>query len=303
MFEPNCVLIKNAPEIHLKTSFVEDFFLKKLREHIRHSLKKNNIEIHDISSERGRIVLKSGDLGKSLVLLKKVFGIHAISIAQSFEEKDFEKIIEKTLSCCGNFFEKEDTFAVRASVVNSKPFHSREIEMALGEKILRKFPFLKVSLKFPKKEVFVEVKKDSFYVFFENFKGLGGIPVGCEGNVGVFFSEKKECLAASYLMLKRGCNVFPIIKEKTPEIEKNISLLLPFNSFQDFFLTEEKDLQTLIEKKQIIALIDCSKTLDKSVLEKISENRKKFQLPFFYPLLCFPKEELERILKLVENEK
>ncbi len=299
MFKPDCVLIKTAPEIHLKTSFVEDFFLKKLKEHIRHSLKKNNIEIKSFSAERGRIILKSGDLDKSLVLLKKLFGIHAVSLAQSFEEKDFEKMLEKTLSCCENFFEEGDIFAVRASVVNSKPFHAREIEIKLGEKILQKFPFLKVSLKFPKKEVFVEVKKDSFYVFFENFKGLGGIPVGCEGNVGVFFSENKECLVACFLMLKRGCNVFPIIKGKTPELEKNISLLLPFNSFQDFFLTEEKDLQTLIEKKQLIALVDCSASLDKSVLEKISENKEKFQLQFFYPLLGFPKEELERILKLL----
>lgn len=301
MFEPNCILVKNAPEIHLKTTFVERYFLKKLKGHIKFALEKNNAGLEGISSERGRLVLKLKDLKKGLGILKNVFGIHAVSIAQEFNETDFGKIVENSLSCCENFSEG-DTFAVRASVAENNFFRSRDLEMELGERILGKFPFLKVSLKNPEKEVFVEVKKNSFYIFFENSAGLGGLPLGCEGNVAIFAEKSDEFLVSAFLMMKRGCNIYPVIREKSPEFEKFLEKIVPFNCFREFFLTEEKSLQKLVEEKEILAFIDCSGKLDGAVLRKIEKNKKEFSMPFFYPLVCFPQNKFDGILKLVKNE-
>lgn len=301
MFEPNCVLIKVSPEIHIKSDFVKKFFLKKLREHIKFSLKQNGIEVLQIVSERGRLAVFCANLEKAMVVLRKVFGIQSIALAQKINESDFEKILQNSIECIdAGFFNEGDTFAVRASVFGKKEFNSRNVEEKLGEKILQKFPFLKVSLKNPKKEVFAELKQKDFYVFFENFGGLNGLPAGVEGNIGLLYCGKKECLISCFLMLKRGCNVFPIIEKSNPDFEKAFEKLKKFNCFRDFVLTEKKDLENLLKSKDVIALADCEANPE-NVLQKSKKFKGVFSIPVFFPMAFFPKSEIERIWKLIEE--
>lgn len=290
------LLVKPAPEISLKTDFVRSDFEKRLKDNIKKALKKNGVEA-EIVKGFGRMFVYSEDLNKCRKILSKIFGLHSIAQAFEFEVSDLNGIAGKTASLAEKVLKKGDSFAVRASRAGKHDFSSHDVNVAAGDAILTQVNGVKVDLKNPDREIFVEVRDKKFYVYNEELKCPGGLPVGVEGNVALFFSGKKEELAAAWLLMKRGCSVYPVVEKYSPELEKALRSLVKWNHFNEFFLAEKKDLQALIDSRKIQAFVSAE-----TGFRDFSAEDSGLKLPVFRPLLFMEEKELSDLIGLIENE-
>jgi thiamine biosynthesis protein ThiI len=106
-------------------------------------------------------------------------------------------------------------FAVLTRRVGEHPFSSRDINREVGAAILEAVPRARVNLSTPDHKIFVEVRGNDSYIFFEIVGGIGGLPVGSQGKVVALFSGGVNSFLAACLVLKRGCLVFPIFFDES----------------------------------------------------------------------------------------
>ncbi len=291
-------VLRTASEVHLKTYFVKQFFLKKLISNLKNSFKKNKIDVKVLGKFSGILILSTDDSKKAVFLMKKFFGIHAFSLAEqhSFSslldlQNLFLKFAEKTLS-------KNDSFALRISRNGKHSFSSQDVAIQCGQKIMDSIESLSVNLSSPKKEIFADIIGKKVFLYSEKISGVKGLPVGVEGKVGLLMEGKKEELVSGFLMLKRGCNIFPVIQKTNQKIEKNLELLSPWNSFQEFRPVLFSELK---KEKDFLSALVLSTAKEEDSLKKIQELQNQTSFVVFSPLTFYPKELFKETLELVEK--
>ena len=302
MIEQECLLLKTASEISLKSPFVRRFFTKKLEQSIKFSLKRHGIELNKIARGGGRLYIFCQDSEKAQKILLTISGIHATAIAQHFKPAEHDEVESQTVSFAKKFLKEGDEFAIDARSTGNK-LSARDLERNIGAAVMDAIPNLKVKLKNPEKEIFIEVSKKDFFIYTEQVKGLGGLPSGAEGAVAMFFEGKEDELPAAFLLMHRGCNIFPIVKKNLKELEEHIAKLVPFNDYRQFALTTEKNLPKLLEERKIRAIATADSKTDSKSLAEYEKFNKKQNLLVLRPLLLYPEEKKANILKLFVNEK
>src|SRR6202161_4346777 len=96
------------------------------------------------------------------------------------------------------------TFAIRARRRDKRfPMTSEQLNVLIGDRV-NVAHGLKVSLKHPDTEVFVEVDAREVFVFTGGQPGQGGLPVGMSGRAVVLMSGGIASPVAAYRMMKRG---------------------------------------------------------------------------------------------------
>lgn len=181
-------------------------FEKKLIDNIKYYLKKNKVEYKKIEKPRGRIFIYTNE---KTDFLKNTFGIASFSHASAVD-LGLNKIREKALEILKDTDFK--TFRVSAQRSNKNfKINSVEIEKQVGSFICENIN-KKVDLKNYDINLGIEINEKA-YVFNDKIKGLGGLPVGCEGKV-VSFIEDENSLIASLLIMKRGCSIIPVSMKK-----------------------------------------------------------------------------------------
>ncbi len=291
----SCLLVKTASEISLKGPFVRKFFTKKLVQSIKFSLKKNKIPFSEITRGGGRLYIYCEEPEKVQTVLLTVSGIHATAVSQHFRKADYSLMEESVLVFAKNLLKKGDSFALDVRVSSNKDFSSKDLENKLGAVVMKAIPGLKVNLSKPDKKVLVEIRTRDFFVYAFDKKGLGGLPLGVEGNVAMFFEGKEDELPAAFLLMHRGCHIFPIVKKITPTIEKHLAKFIPFNDYRPFIPTEKKDLQKLIEEQRIKAIATADSSLETKDLVSYEEFNKGRKLVVLRPLLLYPAEAKKKI--------
>lgn len=88
----------------------------------------------------------------------------------------------------------------------SFPKTSMDLNRELGAYVVEKYG-KKVSLTSPDIIIHVEVCKDCMYVYVDRYSGPGGLPVSTQGKVISLLSGGIDSPVASYLLMKRGCEV------------------------------------------------------------------------------------------------
>ena len=149
----------------------------------------------------GRLLVEDGDSDS----LNNVFGISWF--APSYRvKKDLKAIKELIIEKTGERINGDPTFGIFVKRVDKKfPYTSMEVAKDIGEEIVRKYK-LEVNLKNPELPIYIEVA-DEVFVHFEKVEGLGGLPVGVSGRALGLLSGGIDSPVASYLIMKRGCNV------------------------------------------------------------------------------------------------
>lgn len=286
----NCVLIKTSSEIALKSNPVRRYFTKKLLLAIKLSLKKNGIDCTKITRGGGRLYVFAPGLEKVAGILQNVVGIHAIAFASRCQFKEYAEVEKAVLSEAKAFLKKGDSFALRARKSVEGGLSSKDYENKLGKAVMDVIPGLSVNLSKPGKEIFIEVRKKDFFVYFNSIPCLRGLPLGVEGNVAFFFEGRERELLAAFLLMFRGCNIFPIVEKKTRAVAKFVEKLVKFNSYRKFVFTGRKDLERLVAEREIQAIATAdSSTTEKSLLEFVQSDLKQ-ELLVLRPLLLYPEE-------------
>ena len=96
------------------------------------------------------------------------------------------------------------SFCVRIKRAGHHSFTSHDAEIYMGRRLLEETQADKVSLKNPDVVVKAEIRNDKIQVVNHIIKGLGGFPLGSQGEVLSLISGGFDSTAASYLMTRRG---------------------------------------------------------------------------------------------------
>ena len=185
---------------------------------------------------------------------------------------------------------KGNSFALDARVVGNRAFSRRDLEVKLGAAIQKKIKGLEVDLERPQKKVFIEARKKDFFIYTSQKQGLGGLPIGVEGSVAFFVNGKRQELLAAFLLMRRGCNIFPVVKKANARMEKFLGKLVPLNNYRTFIPTEEKSLKKLVEERGIQALATADSKTDAKSLASYKRFDAKQSLLILRPLLLYPRE-------------
>ena len=182
--------------------------------------------------------------------------------------------------------------------------------------------------------VYKEVSKNDSYVFTENEKGIGGLPVGSSGKVMSMLSGGIDSPVSSFLVIKRGCSVelihfhsFPLVSSKSIEKAKALARalgkfqmkirmhLVPFADYQmkvkagseqrNRVLLYRRGMLKIAEKIAEKNKIGCLVTgeaiaqVSSQTLDNIAITNEAVKMPVLRPVLGFDKEEIIAISKKI----
>ncbi len=219
------IIIIHYAEIALKGENRRNFE-KKLVENISRALK--NLKYEKVERLSGRIVITLGSSASNLeaelpsvsIALNHVFGISHFSFGWEVNA-DLEEIKITFKKLIGEEMKKRKikTFRITARRAEKNfPKTSEEINREIGEYILKNTKCqkpntkneqrkLKVKLKNPDINCFIEIVGKKAFLYFDKIKGLGGLPVGISGKVLSLISSGFDSPAAAWRLMKRGARV------------------------------------------------------------------------------------------------
>jgi thiamine biosynthesis protein ThiI len=291
------LIIIRYGEIALKAKYTRKYFENILIKNIKNALKLFEIE-NKIIKEWGRLYIKTNNIAKSIIILKKIFGITSISPAIKIKT-DITTISDKIINITKNKLSKNNSFALRVKRVGNHNFTSQNIAVNIGNCIVKKTGS-NVNLTNPNYVIFIDIRYENTYIFFNKIQGMGGFPIGTQGNVLAIISDKKSILASWYL-IRRGCKVIFYLKN----IKQNNNL----NSFCNKWFIE-KNIYIKNEKSKIIEIIEkenCQAIITSHNINKESDSindikkiKNKYNLPVLCPLIIMNKKEIKKKLNEIE---
>ena len=155
--------------------------------------------------------------------LKKVFGLVGVAVARK-TLLTTAAITEAAVACAEEAVAGASgsppgirTFKIDASRSEKRfPLDSMQLNRELGGAVLDALPALKVDVHKPDLRVTVEVRQEGAFVYAEDRKCPGGLPVGMSGRVVSLLSGGIDSPVASWLAMKRGMSVDALHFETPP---------------------------------------------------------------------------------------
>ncbi|MBC7073858.1 tRNA 4-thiouridine(8) synthase ThiI [Candidatus Parcubacteria bacterium] len=317
-------------ELFLKSPPVQKLFKKKLLFNISFFLKKANLDF-EIFSQRERIFLATKNTKKAQKIIKKIFGISWFTESLFFEKGNLKEISEFCAKNYQNWIKENETFAIRLKKGSEIRKSSQEIIKKIAEKIERK-----VDLEKPKREIFVEARKEGWFLYFKKKKGAGGLPVGVSGKVLVLISGGIDSPVSAFLMAKRGAeniwlhfHSFPLVSRASIEKVKELAkiflnyqpklkiYLVPFSTIQMEIRTKTLPkyrvllyrrimlkIAEKIAKKENCYAIATGESLGQvssQTLPNIQIIEKAVSIPVLRPLIGMDKEEIINLAKKIKT--
>jgi tRNA uracil 4-sulfurtransferase len=192
-------------ELFLKSEPVKRHFIGMLLRNIRKALAVAGLESR-YETPRGRILIYGDKPDEIATIVARIFGIVDVSICHrtSNELSDLSAV---ALTLAKPRLRAGMSFAVRAKRQHKTGMNSQELGTEIGSHIYDHVPGLLVDLDRPEYEVFVEVRDFGGLVYDHRIQGPGGLPWGTQGRVLVLLSAGIDSPVASWLTMKRGCEI------------------------------------------------------------------------------------------------
>lgn len=183
-------------------------FIKILTQNIERLIKDN----YEIIKDNSRMYIKCDDAIKISEKLKKIFGIHGISIVYKVNN-NYDEVLKKSLEIMDK---SKKTFKV-VTKRSDKTFdiNSMEYSRHLGGLILKNSDY-KVDVHNPDITLNVEIRKEGTYIYTDEIQGIGGYPVGVQGKGLLMLSGGIDSPVAGYLAMKRGITIEGLYFESPP---------------------------------------------------------------------------------------
>lgn len=236
-----CIVIHYA-EIGLKGKN-RRFFERQLQRNIRERLA--GLDVTGVERLSGRLLVWLGseaDPSLAVERLRTVPGIAYFAPAYG-APKDVAAIKEAVVEgLAGRSYRSFKTAARRAD--KSFPLTSPQINAEVGRHVQAATGWA-VDLKNPEVVIHIELLFKEAFFYFERIDGVGGLPVGVSGTVGLLFSGGIDSPVAGYYALKRGCNVLPIHFHSGPfgdwqssedKIRRLVAALRPYGVSQRYYV-------------------------------------------------------------------
>ncbi len=185
------MLLISTGEIFLKGKN-KGFFITRLMKNVRAALGTTGIVF-----QQNKIICEQEEGHEKI---KRIFGITHYAVAK---KAAFEDIGHVALS----FVSGQKTFRITAHRRVKIGKTSEELNKEIGGVILAKHPDMNVKLKNPELEIYIDIFKDTAYIYTNIIQGPGGLPVGVSGAVHIHVTNEINATVAGFLMMKRGCSI------------------------------------------------------------------------------------------------
>jgi thiamine biosynthesis protein ThiI len=164
-----------------------------------------------IHKTQGRIYVDAEgefDYEEAVEHLRHVFGISGICPVVYVEDEGFEKLCDTVVTYMADVYpDRNKTFKVHARRARKNyPKESMEINMDMGEVLLKAFPEMKVDVHNPDIMLNIEIR-EKIYIYSEIIPGPGGMPVGTGGKAMLLLSGGIDSPVAGYMIAKRGVKI------------------------------------------------------------------------------------------------
>jgi len=293
------LIIVRYGEIALKGKETRKHFEHILIKNIKNALKKNDIP-NRIEREWGRIYVYTEQIKKSLLVLKKIFGITSISpVIKTISEMEY--ISKLSVEISKRKLTKKKSFAIRVTRAGKHDFSSQDVAVHVGNEIVKATKAI-VNLTKPDFELFIEIRSNKAFIFTKKIPGVGGMPFGSQGKILALIDSKYSILAAWYL-IRRGCKATFLINKKS-----NLSILNSFikNWYIDSDIYDLKPGKNLIKnsnkiayEKKCEAIVTGYRLFVKSTktLSEIKTLKKSINFPVLHPLIAMHTKEINKKCK------
>jgi len=323
------ILIRYA-EIHLKGRN-KGLFEKRLKDNIKKSL--TGIK-HELYLLQARLFVTNFNIeltNEIVTKLKRVFGIHSLSVADQIEDVTMEKLEEYFTTY--NLHTK--TFKVKANRANKKfPLTSMEISREIGGIILNNNKNSEVDLHSPETLVLIDIRENNnAYIFDSVIKCFSGMPVGVSGKGLALLSGGIDSPVAIFKIASRGMQLdaihfhsFPYTSEQAKQKVLDLAKILtsytgnmrvfvvPFTQIQEQIhaLCNEEYMITLMRRfmvriaeeiakkyghQALITGENLAQVASQTVESLTSTNSVAQLLPIFRPLIAYNKDEIIAVSK------
>lgn len=190
-----------------------NFFINTLSNNVYNKLCK-----YDISIRKDRahmyIEFKDSEFDSIKKDIDKVFGIHKYNIA-TIVPNDIERIKDTVLDMVKS--ESPSTFKIETKRSNKNfPNNSIEVNNIIGGHVLRNIDGIKVDVHNPEMLIKVEIRDESTYIYYKEYNGAGGYPVGTQPTGMLMLSGGIDSPVAGYLAMKRGVKLECVYFEAIP---------------------------------------------------------------------------------------
>ncbi len=221
------LIIARYGELALKSDGVRKRFENRLANNIRASIDA------EVKVRQARIYISPKDFNDAIEKLERIFGIVSYSPVVT-TKSTFEDIEESVSSYAEKLHDEglldENTkFAISCRRVGNHEFSSQEMAAFAGAVVVKKYSS-PVDLTNPELTIYLEVRDNDTYIFHEKIPGPGGLPLGTQGKVVALVSSGIDSPVATYLMMKRGCQVIALFCDNdpytTPDALKNFNDLI-----------------------------------------------------------------------------
>jgi thiamine biosynthesis protein ThiI len=192
-------------ELFLKSEPVKHHFIGMLLRNIRKALGAAGLTCR-YETPRGRILIYGDEPERVAGVVSRIFGIVDVSVCHR-TSAELSDLNHAALALASSRLSAGMRFAVRAKRQHKTGLTSQEIGTEIGSHIYDHISGLRVDLDDPEYEIFIEVRDFGGLVYDRRIPGPGGLPWGTQGRVLVLLSAGIDSPVASWLAMKRGCEI------------------------------------------------------------------------------------------------
>ena len=319
------VILLRIGEIFLKgknKNYFDQVLISNIKRHL------TGFEYKFVKSQNRYYIegFKEDDLDEIVDRVKKVFGLHSLSIATKVDTKE-----EEIQACILDYAPKPgQTFRVTCTRADKTfPYKSFEFAAKMGGYVLQNVKNVEVDLHEPQVVISIDIREQGYtYVFSDKIMCAQGMPVGTSEKGMLLLSGGFDSPVAGWRMARRGMRISAIhfhsyphtslqAKEKVVDLAKvmtdycgNIDLfIVPFTKIQeaiheycreDFMITIMRRIMIMIAERiakdnECGALItgeSLAQVASQTVESITSTNQAVELLPVFRPLIGMDKSEI-----------
>jgi len=205
-------------EIALKSDYVRRSLEKRLAAHISYHLRHNGYDEAAVFCRFGRIYVENVSFD-SAGIIANVFGV--VSVMPSLKTSSRkDSILKLALEVANQRIGEGQSFAVRPKVIGNHEFTGQELAVEIGSEILNQLSKngVHVNLSRPDITIFIEVRDRDSFIYTKIIEGVGGLPYGSQGQLVALFSGGIDSPVASWLMMKRGASILPLLIDQRPYV-------------------------------------------------------------------------------------
>jgi thiamine biosynthesis protein ThiI len=199
-----CVLVRYG-ELFLKSEPVKRHFIGLLSRNIKKALDAEGLP-HAFDLNRGRMLVLGDEPERIASVISRIFGVVDVSVAVR-TGSTLADLRSAAIAIAGRNLKPGMNFAIRAKRQGVSGFSSQEMGEVIGRAVLNYIPGVSVNLSSPDYEIFIEARDFGGFVYDRRIPAPGGLPLGTQGRACVLLSSGIDSPVASWLAMKRGCEV------------------------------------------------------------------------------------------------